>query len=104
MNLMHILSTQMLTISTLTQVPESPEINFVLIAVHSSINSLFSDFHARLPPKSLSPPPLPLENMKKVQRCSELLHRNGLCHHVRRIHLRADLLQDDHLIIADPLP
>jgi len=46
---------------------------------------------------------LPLENLDEVQRCSELLHRDGLCHHIRWILLRADLCQIDHLFIHDPL-
>jgi len=46
---------------------------------------------------------LPLENLDEVQRCSELLHRDGLRHHICWILLRADLYQIDHLIIHDLL-
>jgi len=56
-----------------------------------------------LPPKSCSFATLPLKNLDEAQRCSELLHLDGLRHHIRWILLRADLYQIDHLIIHDPL-
>ena len=46
---------------------------------------------------------LPLENLDEVQRCSELLHRDGLCHHIHWIFLHADFYQINDLIIHDPL-
>ena len=46
---------------------------------------------------------LPLENFDKVQRYSELLYLDGLCHHICWILFHADLYQIDHLIIPDPL-
>ena len=46
---------------------------------------------------------LSLDNLNEIQRCSELLHRDGLHHHIRWIHLCADLYQIDHLIIYNPL-
>ena len=46
---------------------------------------------------------LPLKNLDEVQRCSKLLHRDDLCHHIRWILLRADLYQIYHLIIHHPL-
>jgi len=57
---------------------------------------------AWLPPKSPFTI-LPLENLDEVQRCSELLHWDGLRHHICWILLRANLYQIDHLIIDDPL-
>ena len=62
--------------------------------------SPFCDFTWLLP-KSLFIT-LPLENLNKVQRCSEL-HRDGLRHHICWILLRVNLYQIDHLIIHDPL-
>jgi len=44
-----------------------------------------------------------LENLDEVQRCFELIHRDGLRHHIRWIFLRADLYQIDHLIIHGSL-
>ena len=46
---------------------------------------------------------LPLENLGKVQRCFELLHRDGLRHHICWILIWADLYKIDRLIIYDPL-
>jgi len=46
---------------------------------------------------------LSLENLDDVQRCSELLHQDGLRHHICWILLRTDLYQIDHLIIHDLL-
>ena len=65
------------------------------------ISPRFCDFILLSPMSMLST--LPLEKLDEVQRCSELLHRNGLQHHIYWILLRADLYQIDHLIIHDPL-
>ena len=46
---------------------------------------------------------LPLKNLDEIQWCFELLHRDGLHHHVRRIILCIDLHQVDHLVIYVPL-
>ena len=54
-------------------------------------------------PLKISFATLPLENLDEVQRCSELLHRDSLRHHIRWILLHADIYQIDHLIIYDPL-
>ena len=61
----------------------------------------FCDFTWLSPKSSFST--LPLKNFDEVQRCFELLHRDGLRHHIRWILLHADLYQIDHLIIHDPL-
>jgi len=42
---------------------------------------------------------LSLENLDEVQRYSELLHLDGLRHHIHWILLRVDLYQIGHLII-----
>ena len=46
---------------------------------------------------------LPLENLDEIQRCSELLYRDGLRYHTCWILLHDDFYQIDHLIIHDPL-
>ena len=71
------------------------------LPLHHSAFSPFCDFTC-LPPKSPFST-LPLENLDEVQRCSELLHRDGLRHHVCWILLCTDLHQVDHIVIYDPL-
>jgi len=67
----------------------------------TELSPLFCDF-TWLPPKSMFST-LPLENLDEVQRCSELLHRDGLYHHVCWISFITDLHQVDHFVIYNPL-
>jgi len=78
---------------------ESPSRNW--LPLHSPFFLPLCDFTWLLPNSSFST--LTLENLHKVQRCSELLHLDGRYHLVCWIFLYSDLHQVDYLIIYDLL-
>jgi len=78
----------------------SPFVEISLRFIHRAFFP-FCDF-TWLPPKSPFSTLL-LENLDEVQRYSEILHLDDLCHHVCWILLYTHLHQVNHLVIYDPL-
>ena len=69
---------------------------------HYQISFLsFLGLHATLSQEPIST--LSLKNIDEVQRCSELLYWNGLCHHVCWILLYTDFHQINNIFHCNPL-